>query len=81
MTRRVMVTAARAMATKVSCNKESGGDGGKSDGNEGGGQATVTATMWVMAMVTRLVGNERKSARVARAMAMVMRADGDGDSG
>ncbi len=26
-----MATAARAMATKVSCNKEGGGNGGKSD--------------------------------------------------
>ncbi len=25
------------VTTKVSCNKEGGGDGGKSDGNEGGG--------------------------------------------
>ncbi len=25
------------VATKVSCNKEGGGDGGKSDGNKGGG--------------------------------------------
>ncbi len=30
------------VATKVSCNKEGGGNGSKSDGNEGGGQATVT---------------------------------------
>ncbi len=31
------------VATKV-CNKEGGGNGGKSDGNKGGGQATATAT-------------------------------------
>ncbi len=33
-------------ATKVSCNKEGSGDRGKSDGNEGGGQATASATTW-----------------------------------
>ncbi len=46
------------VATKVSCNKEGCGNGGKSDGDEGGGQATLTATMWAMAMETRLAGNE-----------------------
>ncbi len=34
-----------------------GGNGGKSDGNKGGGQATAMATMWAMAKETRLVGN------------------------
>ncbi len=46
------------VATKVSCNKEGGGDGGKSDGDEGGGQATATAMTWVMVMAMRLAGNE-----------------------
>jgi hypothetical protein len=46
------------IATKVSCNKEGGGDGGKSDGNEGGGQATAMATTWAMATVMRLAGDE-----------------------
>ncbi len=46
------------VATKVSCNKEGGGDGGKSDGNKGGGQATATATTWAMVAVMRLVGNK-----------------------
>ncbi len=46
------------VATKVSCNKESGGDGGKSDGNEGGGRATATATTWAMVTAMRLAGNE-----------------------
>ncbi len=32
------------VATKVSCNKEGGGNGGKSDGNKGGGRATATGT-------------------------------------
>ncbi len=50
--------AAIVMATKVSCNKEGGGDGGESDGDEDGGQAMVTVTTWVMAMATRLVGNK-----------------------
>ena len=53
-----------ALATRVG-DKESNGFGGKSDGNEGGRQLTVTrvmakvtATTWVMAMVTRLAGDE-----------------------
>jgi hypothetical protein len=46
------------VATKVSCNKEGGGNGGKSDGNKGGGQAMATATTWVMAMAMRLASNK-----------------------
>ena len=53
------------LVTRVECNKESDGFGGKSDGNEGGrrltvtrAMATVTATTWVMATVMRLAGNE-----------------------
>ncbi len=61
--------------TNVSCNKEGGGDGGKSDGNEGGGRATATATTWVMATAMRLVGNEEGSS-----IPTATRADGDGDS-
>jgi hypothetical protein len=38
----------------VSCNKESGSDGGKSYGNKAGGQGTATATTWVMGAATRL---------------------------
>ncbi len=34
-----------ALATRVACDKEGDGDGGKSDGNKGGGQATVTRVM------------------------------------
>ena len=56
---------AMALATRVECDEESNGFGGKSDGNEGGRQltatramATVTETKWVMVMVTRLAGNE-----------------------
>ena len=48
-----------------SCDKESNGFGGKSDGNEGGrrltatrAMATVTAMTWVMVTVTRLAGNK-----------------------
>ncbi len=33
---------AMASATRVACDKEGNGDGGMSDGNEGGGQATAT---------------------------------------
>ena len=53
------------LVTRVECNKESDGFGGKSDGNEGGrrlmvtrAMTTVTATTWVMATVMRLAGNE-----------------------
>jgi hypothetical protein len=52
------------LATRVECDKESNGFGGKSNGNEGcrgltatRAMATVMASMWAMAMVTRLVGN------------------------
>jgi hypothetical protein len=59
----------------VLCNKEGGGDGGKSDGNEGGGRATATAMTWAMVMAMRLVGNEEGSSILT-----ATRVDGDGDS-
>ncbi len=34
-----------ALATRVACDKEGNGDGGKSNGNEGGGQAMATRAM------------------------------------
>jgi hypothetical protein len=34
-----------ASATRVACDKEGDGDGGKSDGKEGGGRATATRAM------------------------------------
>ncbi len=34
-----------ALATRVACNEEGNGDSGKSDGNEGGRQATATRAM------------------------------------
>ncbi len=46
------------VATKVLCNKEGGGNGGKSDGDEGGVRATTTATTLAMATAMRLVGDE-----------------------
>ncbi len=46
------------VAMKVLCNKEGGGDGGKSDGNKGGRRAMAAATMWAMAMETRLAGDK-----------------------
>jgi hypothetical protein len=56
---------AMALATRVECNEESNGFGGKSDGNEGGrlltatrAMATTTATTWVMVMMTRLAGDK-----------------------
>jgi hypothetical protein len=33
------------VTTKVLCNEEGGGNGGKSNGNKGGGQVTATAMM------------------------------------
>ncbi len=56
-------------ASEVACDEEGNGDGYKSDGNEGDGQAmgtramvtamaTVKATTWLMVMVTRLAGNK-----------------------
>jgi hypothetical protein len=45
------------VVTKVPCNEEGGGDGGKSDGNKEGGRATATAT-WAMATETRLAGDK-----------------------
>ena len=56
---------AMALATRVECDKESNGFGGKSNGNEGGRQmmvtralAMVTATTWLMVTVTRMAGDE-----------------------
>ncbi len=46
------------VVTKVSCNKEGGGNSGKSNGDKGGRRATATATMWAMAMEARLAGNK-----------------------
>ncbi len=42
-----MARAARAMAlaTRVGCDEEGNGNGGKSDGDKGGGQATATRAM------------------------------------
>ncbi len=34
-----------ALATRVACNEEGDGDGGKSDGGKGGGQAMATRAM------------------------------------
>ena len=56
---------AMALATRVECDEESNGFGGKSDVNEDGRQLTATkvlamvmATMWLMVTVTRLAGEE-----------------------
>ena len=72
---------AMALATRVECNKESDGFGGKSDGNEGGrrlmatrAMAMVTAMTWLMAMVKRLAGNEEGKGEGGKG-------DGDGDEG
>ena len=58
---------AMALVTRVECDEESDGFGGKSDGNKGGrrltatramAMATATARKWVMATVMWLAGNE-----------------------
>ncbi len=72
---------AMALATRVACDKESDGFGGKSDGSEGGRRltatrtmVTVTATTWLMAMVTRLAGDKEVKGEGGKG-------DGDGDEG
>ncbi len=45
MTKRARAARAMASATRVACDEEGDGNGGKSDGNEGGGRATVTRAM------------------------------------
>jgi hypothetical protein len=62
------------VATKVSCNKEGVSNGGKSDGNKRGRQATVTATTWVMATEMRLPGNKEGKCKVNKGT-------GDGNEG
>ena len=56
---------AMALATRVECDEESDGFGGKSNCNKGGRQLTATrvmvtvmAAMWLMATVTKLAGDE-----------------------
>jgi hypothetical protein len=67
-----------ALATRVECDKESDGFGGKSDGNEGGrrlaarAMATATATTWVVVM--RLAGDDEVKGEGGKG-------DGDGDEG
>ena len=70
-----------ALVTRVECDKESVGSGGKSNGNKGGRRlmatrvmVTVTATTWLMATVTRLTGNEEGKGEGGKG-------DGDGDEG
>ncbi len=75
---------AMALATRVECNAESNGFGGKSDGNEGGRRLMVTralatvmamATTWLtMVTVTRLAGDEEGKGEGGKG-------DGDGDEG
>ena len=70
-----------ALATRVECDEESDGFGGKCEGNEGGrrlmatrAMATVTATTWLMATVTRLAGDEEGKGEGGKG-------DGNGDEG
>ena len=72
---------AMALATRVECDEESDGFGSKSNGDKCGRQLTatmamamVTATMWVMAMVTRLAGNKEGKGEGGKGV-------GDGDEG
>ncbi len=68
------MTAAIAMATNVSCNKEGSGDSSKSNGDKDGGQAMVTVMMWAMAMATRLGGNKEGKCKGNKS-------NGDGNEG
>ncbi len=70
---------AMELATRVECDKESDGFGGKSNGNEGGRRLTATramttvmAMMWVMATGRGWQVTKRARVRVARAMVTVM---------
>jgi hypothetical protein len=72
---------AMTLATRVECDEESDGFGGKCDGNEGGRgliatrvMATVTATTWLIVTVTRLAGDEEGKGEGGKG-------DGDGDEG
>jgi hypothetical protein len=72
---------AMVLATRVECDEESDDFGGKSDGNEGGrrltvtrAMATVTATTWLMATVTRLAGDKEGKGEGGKG-------DGDSDGG
>jgi hypothetical protein len=73
--KRVMVMKrATASATRVECDKEGDGSGGKSNGVEGGGQATATraiatmmAKMWAMATTTRVAGDKEGNGAMATA--------------
>ncbi len=48
--------------SRVACNEEGNGDGGKSDGDEGGGQATATR-----AMVMEKANNNQPATGLAKA--------------
>ncbi len=74
------IAAKNRAVTKVSCNKEGGGNGGKSNGNEGGGRAMATAMTWAVAMAMRLAGNEEGKCKGGKSIATATRADGNGDS-
>jgi hypothetical protein len=50
--------------SRVACNKEGDGDSGKSDGNEGGGQATV---MMAMAMAMEKANNNQPAMGLTKA--------------
>ena len=56
---------AMVLATRLECDEESNGFGGKSDGNKSGRRLTATRVMamatvttWMMVMVTKLAGDE-----------------------
>ncbi len=59
-----------ALATLVACDKVGDGNGCKSNGDEGDGQATVTRAMgmakttpWAIVMVMRLAGNKESKGK------------------
>jgi hypothetical protein len=65
VTKSARAVKAKALLMRVVCNEEGDGDIGKSDGNKGGRQATVTramatamATTWAIPMAMRWAGNK-----------------------
>jgi hypothetical protein len=70
-----------AAATGLECNKKSNGFGGKSNGNEGSGQAmatramaTVTARTWAMVIARMLADNKEDMGKGSKG-------NGDGNEG
>jgi hypothetical protein len=62
LTKRVRVARAMALATRVACDREGNGDGGKSYGDKGGRQATA-----MRAMATEKANNNQPATGLTKA--------------